>query len=833
MIKRCISILTILLLLAEIIPTFVSAVTLTNLALNKTATSGSGSFCGGGETATQAVDGNTSTKWCRNSGADWLKVDLGATYNVSEFILTNNEEISTYITKDYNIQSSTDGSTWTTLVNVTNNTTRVVTSNITPVMARYVKLDVISPTQNGSGVIRINEFEVNGDPVALVNAATPGFESQPTGSTVNEGDSSPTLSAAANVNDGGALSYQWYSNTTNSNSGGNAIGGATSASYAAPTNAEGTTYYYVVVTNTNNGVDGVSTAKATSNAVAVSVNALVNAATPSFDTQPTGSTVNEGDSSPTLSAAANVSDGGKLSYQWFSNTTNSNSGGNAIGGATSVSYAAPTNAEGTTYYYVVVTNTNNGVTGNQTATATSNAVAVSVNALVNAATPSFDTQPTGSTVNEGDSSPTLSAAASVSDGGALSYQWYSNTTNSNSGGNAIGGATSASYAAPTNAEGTTYYYLVVTNTNKGVNGVQTSTATSNVARLNVNQIAPSAPTNLTATIGDGQVTLHWNGVSGSVTYDVYEGTASGSYGSTPVAIVTGLTYNYKVTGLTNGITYYFVIKASNAAGYSSYSNELSATPRSSNANLSDLILSSGTLNMSFDANTASYATSVANSVSSLTVTATVYDPTATMKVNGTTVINGSAVGAISLNVGSNTITIVVTAQDGMTTQTYTVTVTRESDVFVTFAQTDASGQTVQLTFSQPLASQSIAPGAFLMHAGSKPIAVMQAVHDSSLSNTVYLTVNENLFKWDRLTVDIQGGIIQSANGSQLAGTASIKVQNEVVVFSPDFPDPNHIRIDNIVAFLKKRNYDVDVDGDGLFDSADIKMLLLQIQSVTH
>ena len=48
----------------------------------------------------------------------------------------------------------------------------------------------------------------------------------------------------------GTLSYQWYSNTTNSTTGGTLISGATSATYTPPTSAVGTTYYYVVVSDT-------------------------------------------------------------------------------------------------------------------------------------------------------------------------------------------------------------------------------------------------------------------------------------------------------------------------------------------------------------------------------------------------------------------------------------------------------------------------------------------------------------------------------------------------------------------------------------------------------
>lgn len=46
---------------------------------------------------------------------------------------------------------------------------------------------------------------------------------------------------------------------------------------------------------------------------------------------------------------------------------------------------------------------------------------------------------------------------------ALSYQWYSNTTNSTEGATAIVGATSASYSYTAQAEGTVYLYCVATN----------------------------------------------------------------------------------------------------------------------------------------------------------------------------------------------------------------------------------------------------------------------------------------------------------------------------------------------------------------------------------
>ena len=63
-----------------------------------------------------------------------------------------------------------------------------------------------------------------------------------------------------------------------------------------------------------------------------------------------------------------------------------------------------------------------------------------------------------------DGTPTNLTVAAASGTGTTTYQWYSNTTNSVSGGTAISGATSATYTPPSATSGTTYYYCVVTGT---------------------------------------------------------------------------------------------------------------------------------------------------------------------------------------------------------------------------------------------------------------------------------------------------------------------------------------------------------------------------------
>ena len=94
------------------------------------------------------------------------------------------------------------------------------------------------------------------------------------------------------------------------------------------------------------------------------------------------------------------------------------------------------------------------------------------------------------------------------------------------------------------------------------------------------------------------------------------------------------------------------------------------------ANLSSLVPSAGTLSPAFVSGATIYTLNVDFNSYSLAVTPTVSQANATVTVNGSAVTSGSASGNIPLNVGANTITVVANAQDGTTTKTYTITVTR-------------------------------------------------------------------------------------------------------------------------------------------------------------
>ena len=91
-----------------------------------------------------------------------------------------------------------------------------------------------------------------------------------TGTTLVKGYTTGSVSVSATEPTGHTRSYQWYSNTTDSNEGGTKIEGATSAKYNIETGKDtGTYYYYCVVTATR--TDNSQTASVTSDAAAVTV----------------------------------------------------------------------------------------------------------------------------------------------------------------------------------------------------------------------------------------------------------------------------------------------------------------------------------------------------------------------------------------------------------------------------------------------------------------------------------------------------------------------------------------------------------------------------------
>ncbi|SHO65400.1 glycine-rich domain-containing protein, partial [Algoriphagus zhangzhouensis] len=322
---------------------------------------------------------------------------------------------------------------------------------------------------------------------------------------------------------GGDLTYQWYSTSTPINSGGTAVSGATSANFTPPSTTLGSNYYYVVVTG-NCGIESSD----------VSGEYIVTPPVTTVTNHPSTSdqTVCNGGTFSPLSVTA-IGEG-TVSYQWYSNTSNSNSGGTLITGATSDTYTPPTSTNGTTYYYVVANSDCGTVPTNVSG-------AFTVTPLTEITLEELDAQ----AICDGDTFDPISITATGT--GTITYQWYSNATNSNSGGTLITGATADTYNPPATAAGTTTFYYVTVSSDCGPNVTSSVSGAFTVNPLPVptfvteptSDICVGTSVTYTTQSGSGEHDYLWTipGVSGTD----YTITSGGIGSSDPTVTVTWLT----------------------------------------------------------------------------------------------------------------------------------------------------------------------------------------------------------------------------------------------------------------------------------------------------
>ena len=284
--------------------------------------------------------------------------------------------------------------------------------------------------------------------------------------------------------------------------------------------------------------------------VNVAASGTVNAL-PTISVQPSASAqnLNLNGSATALTLTASAGSGTISTYQWYKNTSNSNSGGTAVG-TNSASYTPLTTSLGVLYYYCVVTNSNSGsITSNVTG-------AITVNAL-----PSISVQPstTAQTVCENIAVTGLSITASAGSGTISTYQWYKNATNANTGGTTVG-TNSASYAPSTATAGVLYYYCIVTNSN---GGTVTSTVSGSVT-VNANLAAPTSISATPASIQTGQSSNLKATSGGTVSWYAAAsgGTALGSSASAA---------NYTVTPISTTTYYAEAVPSAGSTGSQTFS----------------------------------------------------------------------------------------------------------------------------------------------------------------------------------------------------------------------------------------------------------------------
>lgn len=301
------------------------------------------------------------------------------------------------------------------------------------------------------------------------------------------------------------------------------------------------------------------------------------------------------------------------------------------------------------------------------------------------------------------------------------------------------------------------------------NGVTTKTYTTTVTRQ-----AQSSNANLSA-LGLSSGTLSPSFSSATTSY-----TASVANNVTSLTVTPTTSHSAATVGVTPASPVSLNVGVNNISVLVTAENGTQKTytvavtrALSSNANLSALSLSDGTLSPTFAGSTTSYTATVANSVTSITVTPTVDEADATLTVAGSAATSGSPSGAIPLNVGTNTITTVVTAPNGTTTKSYQIAVTRISNDATLSALTASdgtlspafSGSTTSYTLSVANAVTSVtltptvteshatvtvngnavtsgqASGSISLNVGSNPVAIVGTAQDGTTTTTYTVSVN--------------------------------------------------------------------------------------------
>jgi hypothetical protein len=187
--------------------------------------------------------------------------------------------------------------------------------------------------------------------------------------------------------------------------------------------------------------------------------------------------------------------------------------------------------------------------------------------------PAAPAAPTGVTATAGDTAVTVSWTPSLTAG--VTYAVYRSVDSSlpRSGWSRTSPAANGVVIGAL-ANGTTYHFFVTAT----LGGIESAASTPTVSATPMAiPSVPLPPANVTVSSGDRSITVAWTASSGATSYNAYYSTTGPVVRATATK-VTGLNSGSLLSGLTNGVLHRLVITAVNAAGESSNSMEVSATP---------------------------------------------------------------------------------------------------------------------------------------------------------------------------------------------------------------------------------------------------------------
>ena len=266
-------------------------------------------------------------------------------------------------------------------------------------------------------------------------------------------------------------------------------------------------------------------------------------------------------------------------------------------------------------------------------------------------------------------------------------------------------------------------------------------------------------------------------------------------------------------------------------------------PPSSDANLSAIVLSAGPLDSSFTSNDTLYNISAPNSAATTTVKATLGNLSSSLSINGFKVNSGVVSGVIPLNVGSNTITVEVTAQGG-DKKTYTLIVTRAGSAIADLSGLTLSAGNINPAFVTEITNYTLSVGTDVLTTNvtatvSNSASTLTINNQPAISGTaqsVNLVVGANTIY---VVVTAQNGsknlysiqVTRAGNGNADLSALVLSAGDIVSPFTPEavfysLAVANNVTVTNVTATVSKETSTLTINGQPITTSKPVSINLV-------